>query len=591
MDAFTEPGVDTVVVMSSAQVGKTATLGNVVGFFVDQDPSPILIIQPTLAMAEAYSKDRLAPMIRDTPNLRGKVKEARSRDSDNTILRKGFPGGHLTIVGANSPASLASRPIRIVLADEIDKYEITSQGDALDQAIKRTARFWNRKIGLFCTPTREGSSRIARAFQQGDQRKFFVPCPDCAHEQALVWAQVEWDKNEKGEHDPGTARYVCEKCGSWWDDAARWRAVSKGRWIALNPSVKNCRSFFVWEAYAPGSRLSTMVSTFLSVKDYPESLEVFVNTTLGETWKQRGDAPEYERLLERRENYPHQTVPQRACFLTAGIDVQQDRIEVQVVGWGEGKESWLIDYGILTGRTSEPDVWDALTKFLDHQYPHESGLDLAIVQWAIDSGFETSMVYAWARRQMSGRGIVIKGRDSGASILGKPSPVDVNIGGKTIPRGVNVWSVNVSALKYELYGWLRLPKPTEANQPYPPGYCHFNESQDTEFFKQLTAEEVHTRTIKGFVLSEWVKTRPRNEALDTRIYARAAAIRYGIDRATPAEWAKLRKQFPASADAVEGRPTILESAVAPKPEPALPASQSAPQPPQRRTIKSNWMNR
>ncbi len=589
MDAFSEPGVDTVAVMSSAQIGKTAILGSVLGFFIDQDPAPILIVQPTLTMAEAFSKDRLAPMIRDTPNLRRKVKDPRSRDSNNTILHKQFPGGTLSIVGANSPASLASRPIRVVLLDEIDKFEITNQGDAADQAIKRTARFWNRKIGLFCTPTREGTSRIARAYEQGDQRKFFVPCPDCGHEQVLVWAQVEWDKDGAGNHDPNTARYVCEQCGAWWSDAVRWRAVGKGRWIAQNPEVRNKRSFHVWEAYAPGSKLSALVASFLSVKDYPASLEVFVNTTLGETWKDRGESPNHERLFERREDYPHQEAPDEVCFLTAGVDVQLDRVEVQVVGWGPGKQSWLVDYAILEGRTSESEVWRKLSRFLEHEYPHASGIQLPIVQTAIDSGFATQDVYAWGRKQLAGKVIVIKGQDHGAAALGHPSAVDVTVAGKKLAKGIRIWPVNVSTLKYELYSWLSLPKPTSPGQPYPDGYCHFNQHQDVEFFKQLTAEEVRTTTNRrGFASSEWFQTRPRNEALDTRIYARAAAIRYGIDRATETEWAKLRAQFPVKRTGAIG--PIEVKPQQPKVEPK-PVAVSRPVAPERKTIKSSWMNR
>lgn len=591
MDAFSDPNVETVAVMSSAQIGKTALLCTTVAYFIVVDACPLLIVQPTLTMAEAFSKDRLAPMIRDTAVLRGKVKDARSRDSNNTILTKHYPGGVLTIVGSNSPASLASRPIRVVLLDELDKFEVTSQGDSADQAIKRTQRFWNRKIGLFCTPTREGASRIARAYEQGDQRKFFVPCPDCGHEQILVWQQVRWEKDESGKHDPSTARYVCEECASWWDDAARWRAVGKGRWIAQNPDVKNKRSvsFHVWECYCPGSKLSAMVQAFLDAKDNPASLEVFVNTTLGETWKERGDAPEWELLYERRERYEFQRCPEGVLFLSAGIDVQDGRIEVAVYGWGEGKESWLIDYIILEGKTSEPEIWDKLTQALGHEYPHESGISLGITQTAIDTGFNTQHCYAWVRRQIAGKVMAIKGRDAGAAPLGKPSPVDVTIRGKTISNGVLLWPVAVSLLKHSTYSLLRLAKPTEPGQPFPQGYCHFSESQDAEFFKQLTAEEVRTtRNRLGFDRQEWIKTRPRNEALDTRIYATAAAIRFGMDRATAQNWAGLRAQFPRKKQEPVVAPIATKEPNEPKkPPPATPP----PAPTGRRTVKSSWMDR
>jgi phage terminase large subunit GpA-like protein len=183
MDAFSDPAVEMVVVMSSAQVGKTEILNNVIGFHVAQDPSPMLVVQPTLDMAQTWSKDRLAPMLRDTPQLQGLVKDPRARDSGNTTLHKIFPGGHITACGANSPSSLASRPVRIVLCDEVDRYPVSagSEGDPVSLARKRASTFWNRRIGLFSTPTNKGNSRIEAAFEESDKRFYFVPCPHCKH--------------------------------------------------------------------------------------------------------------------------------------------------------------------------------------------------------------------------------------------------------------------------------------------------------------------------------------------------------------------------------------------------------------------------
>jgi phage terminase large subunit GpA-like protein len=535
MDAVTDPAVEAVVVKSSAQVGKTEIVNNAVGYYIDQDPSPILLLQPTLDMAEAYSKDRLAPMIRDTPCLAEKVQDARSRNSGNTLLHKSFHGGHVTMAGANSPSSLASRPIRIAIFDEVDRYPASAgtEGDPVDLGWKRTTTFWNRKRLETSTPTVEGLSRIDASYQASDQRRYFVPCSACGAKQTLEWAQVRWDEGK-----PETARYACAHCPSEWGDAERWRAIQQGEWIA-GAEFRGVAGFHLWEAYSPWVPLAQIASNFLKAKDSPERLRTWVNTSLGETWKERGEAPEWQRLYERRESYPLRLVPSGGLFLTAGADVQKDRIEVQVIAWGRGKESWCVDYVVFDGDTSAPPVWTKVSEFLDQTYHHDAGIDLPVIRFAIDSGFATQDVYAWARRQGPGRVMVVKGVDGGVAIVGQPTAVDVKLDGKKFTRGVRVWPVNSGVLKSEFYGWLRLDKPTaESGDPYPPGYCHYPEFGE-EFFRQLTAEQLVTKVVRGYRRQEWVKQRERNEALDTRVYARAAASLFGIDRFQERQWKQL----------------------------------------------------
>lgn len=570
MDAFCDPAILSVVVMSSAQVGKTEIVNNVIGYHIDQDPSPIFLLQPTLDMAEAYSKDRLAPMVRDTPALQGRVKDARSRDSGNTLLHKTFPGGHITMGGANSPASLASRPIRITLCDEVSRYPSSagSEGDPVDLMRKRSLRFWNRKHGEFSTPT-DGKCRINVSWLESDQRRFFIPCPDCGAPQYLKWDQVRYEKN-----DPQTAVYVCEACGSQWDDAARWRAIRKGVWQAT-AEFRGSAGFHIWEAYAPGSMLQSIVREFLKVKDHPERLKTWVNTGLGETWEEKGEAPEYQRLFERREDYPIGTVPIGALFLTAGVDVQKDRIELEVVGWGRRIESWSSTYEVLDGDTSRDEVWDKLTAALNQRYRSETGTEFAILRMAIDSGYATQQVYAWARKQGPGRVIVVKGADGASVALGGMSAVDRTQDGKRLRRGQKVWTVGTGILKSELYGWLRLDAPGDAGQ-YPPGYCHFPKYGE-EHFKQLTAEQLVTRIVKGYPRREWQKTRERNERLDCRIYARSAAAHAGIDRFNESNWRALEDQAgvrpaqikktpePSKLEPVQAAPVPVPAVVSPAP--------------------------
>ena len=233
MDAISDGTVESVVIMSSSQVGKSEALGNAVGYYIDQDPAPIMMVMPTERDAEAWSKDRFSPMARDTPCLVGKIADPKSRDGSNKILHKRFPGGHLTIVGANAPSGLASRPIRILLCDEVDRYPFSAgaEGDPVNLAKKRTVTFWNRKIVLVSTPTIRGASRIETAYLESDQRQYWVPCPSCGAHQVLFWGQVRWE-SEGGEHHPETARYHCALCDAAWSDAMRWAAIRRGEWRA-----------------------------------------------------------------------------------------------------------------------------------------------------------------------------------------------------------------------------------------------------------------------------------------------------------------------------------------------------------------------
>ena len=280
MDAVSDKSIETVVLMTAAQIGKTELVNNVVGFHIAQDPAPLLVVQPTLEMAQTWSKDRLAPAIRDTPALSEKIKNPRSRDSGNTTLHKVFPGGHVTACGANSPSSLASRPCRVILCDEVDRYPISAgtEGDPVALAKKRSATFWNRKLILVSTPTDKGSSRIEAAYAESDQRKYFVPCPDCNETQILQWANVRWKDN-----DPNTVEYICEHCGSCWGDAKRFQAIRYGKWEATAAGDGKTAGFHLSALYSPWTALADVVRDFLSAKKDPMRLKAWINTTLGET--------------------------------------------------------------------------------------------------------------------------------------------------------------------------------------------------------------------------------------------------------------------------------------------------------------------
>jgi phage terminase large subunit GpA-like protein len=565
--------------MCATQMMKTEIILNSIGSVIHLDPGPILMVVPREADGDTFSKDRLAPMLRDTPVLRGKVADVRSRDSGNTILHKVFPGGHFTLAGAISPSGLSARPIRYLFCDEIDKYPASAgtEGDPISLAEKRLATFWNSKKILTCSPTVEGLSRIDKAYKTSDQRKFNVPCPKCQTLQELTWANVQWDDTLPAIEQPATARYRCQHCPYLWNDVDRWRAIKKGRWVAHTP-FNGIAGFHISEIYSPWKKLSALVQDFLEKKDDQQQLKTFINTSLAETWIEKGEAPPWKTLYERREEFPVGRVPRGGLFLTAGADVQKDRIEIQVVAWGRRKENWSVDYIVIPGDTSREEVWQKLDSILESRYASECGPELAISKFAIDSGYATNEVYAWVRRKSPSLVMATKGLDRAASPVGQPTSVDVKKDGKKIARGCKVWPIATGIFKSELYGWLRLEKPTESEaQIFPPGYCHHPQYQE-EFFKQLTAEQLVPRVNRNrYTKHEWQKTRDRNEALDTWVCARAAAAVFGIDRFKDRHWQELEGKFLNSPNAEPLKTQPQPAPPDPSPTPsAQPVVQRAP---------------
>jgi phage terminase large subunit GpA-like protein len=539
MDAVSDHRVETVVVMSSAQVGKTEIINNLCGYHIHQDPAPILVVQPSVEMGETWSKDRLAPMLRDSPSLKGRVADAKSRTSGNTVRHKTFAGGHLTITGANSAAGLASRPIRILCCDEVDRYDASagSEGDPVNLAVKRTTTFWNRKVVLVSTPLIAGSSRIEKAYLESDQRRFWIPCPHCSEMQVLKWANVQWSDD-----DPRTGAYHCVACGAAWTDAQRWVAVRRGEWRA-EAEFRGIAGFHLSELYSPWRRISDTVSDFLRAKSSVDQLKTWVNTALGETWKEAGEAPEFERLLERREDLRAATVPKGALVLTAGTDAQDDRLETSVWAWAPGFESWLVDHIVTPGSPRDATTWDAWSEVLHRDWPRVGGGVQRLAKVCVDTGGrDTAAIYGHLRRLGDARVAGIKGTDSwgqGGLVTG-PTLVDATSGGRKLKGGFKLWSVAVSGIKSDLYRRLRLAR---ADEDFPPGWVHLPAWADSEWVKQLVSEELRSvQDRRKFTRQEWHKLRDRNEALDCAVYARAAVSLLGADRYGERFWRELETE-------------------------------------------------
>ena len=525
MDAVSDPDIETVVLMTAAQIGKTELINNVVGFHIHQDPAPMLVVQPTLEMAQTWSKDRLAPAIRDTPVLLEKIGDPKSRSSGNTTLHKSFVGGHVTACGANSPSSLASRPCRLILCDEVDRYPISAgtEGDPVSLAKKRATTFFNRKIILVSTPTERGNSRIEQAYDESDKRKYMVPCRHCGEKQELVWANVRFT-----DADPSTAEYVCDHCGSCWSDADRYKAIRQGEWVATGKGDGKTAGFHISALYSPWTSLESIVSDFLASKRDPMRLKTWVNTTLGETWEEQGEMLDEHDLILRCEDWGDE-LPDDVLMLTAGVDVQDDRLEYEIVGWGRGEETWSIEYRTLYGDPSTAELWMQLDEVLRQKYVHPISGDMAIRSTCIDSGGHyTQQVYNYCKTRAGNRIFAIKGvGGEGKPITGKPTKNNI---GK-----INLFPVGVDTAKELVYARLKM---TDEGA----GYCHFPIGRNEEYFRMLTAEKKIVKYFKGRPRREWVKIRPRNEALDCRVYATAAFSLLNINIDAVAKRAQNRVQ-------------------------------------------------
>jgi len=540
-----------IVFMKAAQVGATEAGNNWIGFAIHQAPGPMLAVQPTVELAKRNSRQRIDPLIDESPELRERVKPARSRDAGNTMLSKEFAGGILIMTGANSAVGLRSTPARYIFLDEVDAYPASAddEGDPVTLAEARSLTFAHRrKVFLVSTPTIRGLSRIEREYDASDQRRFFVPCPHCSHDQWLKFERLRWQKGR-----PETAEYHCAGCDQPIAEHYKTAMLEAGEWRATATAADpGTVGYHLSALYSPIGWLSweRIVRAWDAAQGSDEAIKAFRNTILGETWVETGEAPDWQRLYDRRERWKPGIVPAGGLFLTAGGDVQKDRIEVDVWAWGRGLESWFVDHIVIEGGPDRHEAWGDLTALLNRTWPHERGAHLKIARLAIDTGYEAPAVYGWSRAQGFAQVAPVKGVEgfNRASPVSGPTYVDATEGGKRLRRGARLWTVAVSTFKAETYRFLRLERPTEEERAdgavFSPGTVHLPHWVENEWLKQFVAEQLVTvRTKRGFARLEWQKLRERNEALDCRVYARAAAWIAGADRWTDEKWRDLEDQL------------------------------------------------
>jgi phage terminase large subunit GpA-like protein len=527
LDMATSHSVEKVVIMAASQVAKSELLMNVMGYYIDQEPSSIMMIQPTVENAEAFSKERIDPTIQASPVLKEKMsvtvsdEKGRSRKSSSTIRMKHFTGGYLAMVGSNSPSGLASRPIRVLLCDEIDRYGSTQEGDPLKLAVQRTQNFTNRKIVFVSTPTteqREGGPTIYEEFMKSDQRGYFVTCPHCGKQFEMVWGNVHWSNDEQGYLDENSIRMECPHCnqkvrGNGKPDPY---LLESGVWIPKNPEAKTI-GYHLTSLCSPWVELRDLVEEWVDAnhKKDKKGLQEFINLKLGEPWHEdEADLNLWEKLSERREFYPNTGLPKEILMLTCGVDVQHDRLEATVFGWAKDYECYGIKHIIIPGDPKLSEVWSALDVALLEKFELEDNRELNISCTFIDSGDGTltDRVYQYTKPRERSRVFSIKGSATlGRAIVDRPTSNN--------RYKAHLFVLGVDAGK-------RLVMQRLAIQDIGPGFVHFPRGRDNgfteEYFKQLTAEVFFRKYEKSKITEGWKKIRERNEALDCCVYATAA---------------------------------------------------------------------
>jgi phage terminase large subunit GpA-like protein len=551
--------VQEVVVMFAAQLGKSEAANNFLGYIVANEPGPIMVVLPTVDMAKRYSRQRVTPMFEETPILRRKVSDNRSRNGSNTMLMQDFAGGVMVYAGANSGAGLRSMPVRYLVMDEIDAYplDVDGEGDPVALAEKRTSTFARKKILKTSTPTTKDFSRIEADYLQSNAAQYFVACPHCGEHQTLIWGTatphgLRWKKSDDGKPLLGSVHYVCQHHGCIIEEHHKPAMLGGGYWAATRESSRPGRltGYHLNALYAPLGWVSwaDLVQQFTEANDAAKHgdisrLKTFTNTVLAETWEEQGDRSNIHELLKRAPDIPLRQVHWGLFVCTLGVDVQGDRLEAYVWAWGRGMERQLVDRQIIYGDPGLPEgepgsPWSALTEYRRTPLQHISGRTLSIVATMVDSGgHHTQAVYEYARRYQHTHVYAVKGSSvAGKSVLGKPTEQDVNWRGQKVKRGVKLWPIGTDTAKAEIYGRLRNTEPG-------PGYVHISKHHHPEVFEQITSERMITRYVKGHPRLEWVKPAgKRNEALDCAVYALAAAHFLGLDRWRESDWQKAELQ-------------------------------------------------
>lgn len=526
LDSFTDPLIEHIVVVAASQVGKSETINNMVGYCIDQDPGPILLIQPTIDDVKRYSEMRIAPMIRETRCLKRKVADPKSRDAANTKRQKSFPGGVLVMTGSNVAHDLSSMPIRYVFGDERDRWATSagSEGDPWELAVARTRTFYNKKMVEVSTPTVKGASAIENSYNLGTMERWKTQCPHCGEYVEITFDNIrfEYDAAENGDKKIfhiSEIFYVCPECGGISDEHTMKSQPAK--WVATVPEAREhhkTRSFWLTAWVSPWATWESIILQFLQAGTDSAKLQVVYNTQFGELWEERGDMATEDDVMARREVYEAE-VPDGVLLLTCGVDTQDDRLEYEVVGHRRFGETWGIKKGVILGRPDTEEVWERLDEVLSHKYKFKSGVSLQISLTFIDEGGHfTQEVRQHCLARQYNHVFAIKGANRpDIPYTAPPKKQKIVVNGKVIGQ-VWVYEIGVNAGKQKIVDNLRVQSPG-AN------YCHFPLRDDygKQFFKQLMSEHLaYVPKLKHPWQWQKIPGHERNEAFDIRNYNLAA---------------------------------------------------------------------
>lgn len=543
MDSFSDDHIRTVTVQKSARVGYTKMITAFVGYCAEHSRRSVLIVQPTEDDAKGFAKDELNPMIRDVPVLSECFSaDGKTNDPDNTLLKKKFRGGTIDIIGAHSPRGFRRLTKDVVLYDETDGFEMTAgnEGDQFSLGDKRMMSSPFPKSIRGSTPTVKGASKIENSMSDADMVfRYHINCPHCDHPQFLKFGNLIYP-----EGDPLAAAYRCDECAALIEYTEQRSLVDNGFWMSEDGIwIDDDFRFFdlddqevekpehigwiLWAGYSPfpNASFGRICKEHRDSSKDPTKLRAFVNTVLGELWDTlEGEGLEAGDLENRRENYDSDTIPEQVLLITAGVDVQDDRLEIQVIGYGVGLERWVLDYVIEYGDPSTEDIWNTLDEILAKKYLHPSGLEISIEATGIDTGgHHTQSVYSYCKKRIRKKVLALKG------MAGERRPIWDNKPRKGWSKGLNGWIVGVDSAKDRIYHHLQIEDPGA-------GFIHFPETLSSEYFKQLTAETVVTRFRRGHPVREWHKpSGRRNEALDTFVYCEAARESLNVNMKRRAE--------------------------------------------------------
>ena len=551
-----------VVLWFATQLGKSEVLYNSVMQRIHTDPQDMMMVQPTLQDAQDHSAQRFLPTIMQTPAMHGKVAVRKSRDESTSWRSRSIQGGFTVFFGgANSAASLASKPLGFAVADEVDKWpaDVDNEGPPLGLLEERMSNFSRRKLIIASTCSIKGQSLIEREYLASDQRRYHVPCPHCGELQILEWGTktdygLKWLKTESGQARPDTAVYICRHCGSAIEEHKKEFMLANGIWIPQAPGAGMGKRAGFWlnKLYSPlgWKGWPSLVEEWEEVqvekkKGNSAPLKKFLNSSLAETWEETGSGGDAKALAARAEDYTLGIVPRGGLMLTMGVDTQPDRLEARVWAFGRGEEAWLVQRHIIYGdpnldENTEGSPWTRLTEIRATPVVHASGAQMLIEATCIDTGgHNTHAVYAYCRNHERANVLAVKGASSyGKAVLGKPSLIDVSWRGKTQARSLKLWPIGTDTAKHLLYGRMRV---TQVG----PGYIHTPKGLElTDEYEQMTAARLMPVVVQGRASMRWITPHGhREEGGDCMVYAYAGACHLGIQTYREPGWQRREAKF------------------------------------------------